>query len=263
MFPYFYLFGRMISMYAVMAVIGCLACGILLCKNIKKMKLDDNDAIIFLLVVAVGVLVGGHLLYGITNAYRLTELSDASNIKEFFNKLFVIFSGSVFYGGLFGGIIAGYSTIRIMKLDIKIYTDIMAFLAPLFHGIARIGCFLGGCCYGIECSFGFVAHGNTIVPSVNDVSRFPVQLLESACNFILCIIIYSLYRKHKMQGRLFCIYLSSYAAIRFFDEFLRGDEIRGSVLGLSTSQFISVLVEAVLIIMFCFRLSHKYKKTGI
>lgn len=225
--------------------------------------MDDNDAIIFLLIVAVGVLVGGHLLYGITNAYRLPELSDASNIKEFFNKLFIIFSGSVFYGGLFGGMIAGYAAIKAMKLDIKIYTDIMAFLAPLFHGIARIGCFLGGCCYGIECSFGFVAHGNTIVPSLNDVSRFPVQLLESACNFILSIIIYSLYRKHKMQGRLFYVYLSSYAIIRFFDEFLRGDEIRGSLFGLSTSQFISVIIEAVLIVILCFKISHKHKKTDI
>jgi phosphatidylglycerol:prolipoprotein diacylglycerol transferase len=31
--------------------------------------------------------------------------------------------------------------------------------------------------------------------------------------------------------------------VRFFDEFLRGDEIRGFIFGLSTSQFISIFVE--------------------
>ena len=36
------------------------------------------------------------------------------------------------------------------------------------------------------------------------------------------------------------IYLVSYAIIRFGDEFLRGDEVRGNFFGVSTAQWISL-----------------------
>ena len=51
-----------------------------------------------------------------------------------------------------------------------------------------------------------------------------------------------LYIRKKLSGKLMYVYLLSYAVIRFLDEFLRGDKIRGFVGPLSTSQFISVLM---------------------
>ena len=113
------------------------------------------------------------------------------------------------------------------------------------HGFARIGCFLAGCCYGVECEFGFTAHGNDLVPAVNDVSRFPVQLLESLGCFLIFFLILYLYRKGKLTGRLLFVYLGVYAVLRFCDEFLRGDAIRGFIFGLSTSQFISIFMALI------------------
>lgn len=91
----------------------------------------------------------------------------------------------VFYGGLIGGIAAGLIAIKSMRLNSGIYADTMAPVIPLFHGFARIGCFFAGCCYGVQSDIGFTAHGNQFVAEVNDVCRFPVQLLEAACNFAL------------------------------------------------------------------------------
>jgi len=51
-----------------------------------------------------------------------------------------------------------------------------------------------------------------------------------------------LMKKGIQKGRLFYIYLLSYSVLRFINEFLRGDEIRGFVLGISTSQLISILI---------------------
>ena len=45
------------------------------------------------------------------------------------------------------------------------------------------------------------------------------------------------------------VYMLSYAVVRFRDEFLRGDKIRGFVGPLSTSQFISVLMFATVVII--------------
>lgn len=122
------------------------------------------------------------------------------------------------------------------------YSDICTPIIPLFHCFGRIGCFLGGCCYGIESSFGFTVHNNILNPSINDVQRFPVQLLEAALNLILYFILFYLFKNNKFKGKLIAVYLILYSIIRFFDEFLRADEYRGFLFGLSTSQIISILI---------------------
>ena len=50
------------------------------------------------------------------------------------------------------------------------------------------------------------------------------------------------------RGSFLKIYLGLYAFVRFFLEYLRGDELRGYILGMSTSQFISLIILAVLLI---------------
>jgi phosphatidylglycerol:prolipoprotein diacylglycerol transferase len=137
---------------------------------------------------------------------------------------------------------AGAIYCRKKKFNISEYSDIIAPGVPLFHFFGRIGCFFGGCCYGIESSFGYTVHGNELLSSVNDVQRFPVQLLEATLNLILFIVLARLLSKGALKGKLFSIYLLCYSVIRFFDEFLRGDTYRGFLFGLSTSQIISIIL---------------------
>lgn len=270
MFPYIEIFGRTFGSYTIMAIIGALIAGFLFCRRISRLGLDDNEAIIFLLICSAGILLGGHLLYAITNVSYLSLLKDAKSFSDVLSVLQMVFGGSVFYGGLLGAISAGLITAKVRKLDVVIYSDNLSPIIPLFHSIARVGCFLGGCCYGIESSFGFTAHGNTLVPQVNDISRFPVQLLEALLNLILAFVMWRLViysqKSGKLRGKLLYIYLMSYAVIRFFDEFLRGDEIRGFIFGLSTSQAISILIFiSVLVLIFVsycqkFKANSKYQK---
>ena len=184
MYPIITIFGKDFSMYAIMAIIGMLIAGIVFCKRIRKSGYDDNDAILFLLALSGGILLGGSLLYAITNLHLLKHLLQVKNIADAFSVLSTMFGGSVFYGGLLGACGAGLLFIKLKKLPLQVYTDNCALFAPLFHGFARIGCFLGGCCYGVESSFGFCATGNTVT-NIGTVCRFPVQLLESFLNFSL------------------------------------------------------------------------------
>lgn len=244
MLPFFSIFGKTVSTYALSAIVGIFAACVLMLiiAKIKKVKIDFDDTVILSLFILAGVFIGGHLLYGITNLKYFHLFSGISDVHGFLSAASLIFGGSVFYGGLIGGTICGIVGIKVLHLNIVLYGDIMAVCVPLFHGFARIGCFLAGCCYGIESKFGFAAHGNEIVPSVNDVVRFPVQLLESCCNFLIFAGILLLLWKSILRGKLFFIYLMSYSVLRFFDEFLRGDTIRGFVGKLSTSQFISIFI---------------------
>lgn len=243
MFPGFYLFGKFISSYTITALLGVFAAGIFAIMKYKKRTGDYYPMLITLLLSSIGVGIGGSLLYGITNIDYWHFLFEAESFADFIAAVVYIFGGSVFYGGLIGGIIAGMITVKAKKYPAKEITDCAAPAVALFHSFGRIGCFLGGCCYGIESDFGFVYH-NALVESANGVRRFPVQLFEAGFELILFIVLWRLLEAKKQKGRLFLIYLLIYPVGRFILEFFRGDEYRGFIFGLSTSQFISILIFA-------------------
>ncbi len=260
MLPYINIFGNNVGTYMLCILVGIFVSGIYVCLTAKKRGYDDNDYIVFLLIAAIGVFVGGHLMYGITQIRVfievVTHLSKyITSFTAFIGIASYIFGGSVFYGGLLGGMLICVVYAKIRKLDLSVYSDICAGFVPLFHFFGRIGCFFGGCCYGIESNFGFITNDNIVNPSINGVVRFPVQLLEAALNLGLFFLFAYLLRKNKLKGGLFVLYLLIYSVIRFFDEFLRGDSYRGFLFGLSTSQIISILlfVGAVVYFICCFR----------
>ena len=245
MYPFFTVSGIDVPLYTLMAVIGLLVAGFWFCRSIKKAGYDDNDAVIFLLVLAVGMYLGGMILYAITNARHFPKLFAAEDFTQFKKIAGAIFGGSVFYGGLLGACGTGYLWVRIKKLPLEVYLDRCAFFAPLFHAFARVGCFFAGCCYGIEGAFGLaVPESVETVTAIGHVSRFPVQLLEALCNLGIACLILFLLQKGRMRGKLLYVYFGLYAILRFCDEFLRGDEIRGFVGVFSTSQFISLFIGA-------------------
>ena len=245
MYPVITIFGRQFGTYALIAVAAAIPVGALFCRSIRKRGCDSEKAIVCLLISAIGVIFGGSLLYGITNMKYFPLVTKAGSFRASITLLRQIFGGSVFYGGLFGGLAAGAIYIRAKKLPFDVYSDAIAPLIPLFHGFARIGCFFGGCCYGIESRFGFIVTDNKLVPGLCGVRRFPVQLLEAAVCFAISGVLLRLYGKNSNRGgRLLPAYLCSYSAARFFLEFLRGDSYRGFVGPLSTSQVISIFLFA-------------------
>ena len=245
MFPSINIFNKEISMYTIMIIIGVIVFGIYIVKICKLKKIDDNKIKTLLLISSIGVLIGSHLLYALTKIDLILLFISKIHIVNSFKLLIVclleIFGGSVFYGGLIGGLITAYIYMKNKKMNINIISDLCTPIIPLFHYYGRIGCFLVGCCYGIESKFGFT-YKNSLNELANHVSRFPIQLVESFSNLILFIILYIFYKKEKFKGKLIYIYLISYSILRFIFEFFRGDSYRGFIFGLSTSQFISVLL---------------------
>lgn len=235
------LFGKTFSFYQITAVAGILIAGFYACILSKRRNLDDNDMILFLLVTAIGVFIGGHLVYGLTQLQNAPLLLQVGSLREFLRFGYLFFGGSVFYGGLLGGMIAGSLYIRKKKWEFSAYADIMASTVPLFHVFGRLGCFLSGCCYGIEFVPG-ITYQHALVELANGVSRFPVQLVEAGINLLLFLLLHRMFQKGTCCGILFQLYLLMYAPVRFALEFLRGDDYRGIFFGLPTSQWISLLL---------------------
>ncbi len=246
MFPSFNILGREIGMYGVCAVLGLFAAAVSAKILTKKKNVPIEDIIFVILFVSGGMLVGGHLLYGITHIRQIIYI--LSNIGKYgvkasFTALLNCFGGSVFYGGFIGAWIAVNTYMKVSKSENKgLMKDIFALSVPLFHVFGRIGCFFGGCCYGVECSWGFTVYDNTYVPAINGVPRIPIALFEACVNLLIYAVLVYLYKKCILKDRLVYMYILLYAPARFIIEFFRGDAIRGSFAGLSTSQWISVLL---------------------
>jgi phosphatidylglycerol:prolipoprotein diacylglycerol transferase len=209
----------------------------------KNKNIDVNETIILFVISIFGVIIGSKLLYLIVNYEYLYQLYNtySDNLFNLLKEISLRLNGSVFYGGLIGGIAAACIYLKLKKYDVLYFLDFMTPCIPLFHFWGRIGCFFAGCCYGVESKIGFTFHHSVII-SANDVNRFPVQLLESFYNIILFFILITVLQKNLFKGKLLLLYLLMYSSGRFMIEFFRGDVYRGILFYLSTSQWISLII---------------------
>ena len=262
MFPTFELFGREIGMYGICVVVGFLLCGFVGSMLAKKFGIIFEDFIIIFVTAIVGLFLGAHIIYALTNIPLIVIAFKHIGklwFKPFIQLIGQAVGGMVFYGGFIGGglgIVIFTHFSKVMKRENIL--DVYAVLIPLFHTFGRIGCFLAGCCYGIESEFGFTVHNNHVNPSINDVNRLPIQLIEAGCNLLIFFILLYLFKKSIMQDRLIYMYMLIYPPVRFILEFFRGDTYRGIYLGLSTSQWISLaLIVFSVIMLIRYHIKHK------
>lgn len=135
-------------------------------------------------------------------------------------------------------------------------SDITAVIVPLFHFFGRIGCFFGGCCYGIESNSCIAIPYRIILKDEQWTNRIPVQLMEAFFELILFVIFYFSYqdilkKQKEGSGRILLLYLLLYSIWRFVIEFWRGDIERGKIGSLSFSQIISIFILGYILISTC------------
>jgi phosphatidylglycerol:prolipoprotein diacylglycerol transferase len=185
----------------------------------------------------------------------------AENIKQG-NIAFLINNGQVFYGGLIGGCLGAFIGAKIAKVKLTDFVDLVTPGIPLGHAFGRIGCFFAGCCYGrpFERPIGIEYH-KPIGDAPVGVPLFPVQLLEAAINLIICMVLVLYTRKHNTKWKVFSLYLIMYSVGRYFLEYLRYDAIRGKLIGISTSQWISISLFVVGLILWRSRFAQESKAT--
>jgi len=236
MLPFIHIFGLAIPSYGLCILLGFGLSGFFAFREFKRRGLDLNDAVLFVTYTAALGFLGAKLLY------VLTILPLAENFTWEVLDGALRSGGLVFYGGLIGGFAGAYLCKVIHTLRISDYLRIIVYF-PLAHAIGRIGCFLAGCCYGrVSAGCGIAFSHSPVAP--NGVPFFPVQLLEAALNLCIFALLYTLQKKKVTLFHITAVYVYLYAVCRFFLEFLRYDAVRGVFFGLSTSQWISILLIA-------------------
>ena len=236
-------FGTLtIPTYGFLIALGVVVANVVAMFVLKQVKQDVNDFIILEAYGFLGAFIGSKLLYLIIsyksiNWAKITDIHYANNL---------MLTGFVFYGGLIMGLLFVFGAGRIHKINAQLYIRNFIFLIPFIHCFGRIGCFMAGCCYGIP----YNGIGAVVFPegsyAIPGIPLFPVQLVEAVCLMIIAIIILYL-RMKKNCFYTIETYLILYAMVRFGLEKLRYDSIRGYYAGLSTSQWISILLVIVAI----------------
>ncbi|MBV8689602.1 MAG: prolipoprotein diacylglyceryl transferase, partial [Candidatus Eremiobacteraeota bacterium] len=134
-----------------------------------------------------------------------------------------------------GGIVGGYLAVVWMKRRLGIARstgDLFALAIPAGEAIGRIGCFIGGCCFGKTAAVAWSIHDHGAL-------RHPTQLylaLAAALSFALLLWIE---RKRTLpENGLFYTQLALFCMARFVVEFFREGNV--TALGLTIAQLAAV-----------------------
>jgi phosphatidylglycerol:prolipoprotein diacylglycerol transferase len=212
----------------------------------KNRGLDANRVLDLGIYIIISALVGAKLLLLITDFKSFT-----ADPREL---LTLARSGGVFYGGLIVAVVVALWYIRRVGLPLWTTCDVFAPGIALGHVVGRFGCLFAGCCYGKPTTrpWGITFTDTFAAANVGTplgVPLHPTQVYEAGAEFLILMVLLLTERKGRpFAGRTFWLYMLLYAISRFVIEFYRGDD-RGAVGMFSTSQFISIILAPLAIVM--------------
>lgn len=228
-----------IHSYGLMIALGILVCVFMGMYRARKYGYKDEAVLDIAIFGILSGFVGAKLLYVFVEFDRFLE-----------NPMDVLGSeGFVVYGGIIVGALAGVLYCRIKKLLYWEYFDLLAPSIAVAQGFGRIGCFLAGCCYGrpTDAFWGVTFPEGSFAPA--GVPLIPTQLISSVGDFAIAGILLLYNKRNKKAGNVGILYMLLYGIGRFLVECLRSDD-RGTVGMLSTSQFISIGIVLLAIVLF-------------
>jgi phosphatidylglycerol:prolipoprotein diacylglycerol transferase len=125
------------------------------------------------------------------------------------------FTGKTITGALLGGYL-GVELGKKMLGYQRPTGDLFAVLVPIGLSLGRVGCWIRGCCLGVEMH----PHWWTLA-DVNGTPRWPSVQVELAFNILFFFFALTCWRRRAFEGQVFHLYLIAYAIFRFAHEFLR------------------------------------------
>ena len=208
--------------------------------------LDANRVMDLGIWIIISALIGAKLLLLIVEFDTFRQ-----NPRELIT---LMRSGGVFYGGLIAAVAVAIWYLRRHRLHVWSVADAFAPGIALGHVIGRMGCFFAGCCFGRSTDVAWAVTFRSEYAAQNvgtplNIPLHPTQLYEAGAELIILGLLLLFERKGRpFPGRTFWGYMLVYGITRFIIEIYRGDA-RGMVGDLSTSQFVSVLLVPLSIIM--------------
>lgn len=211
MYPVLFSLGPLsISSFGFFLTIAFLFSIFTLWKLSKAYDINEGKILDLAILAFIGGIIGARIYFIIFNWEAFGSFSKVILLNRY--------PGLSFWGGLLGGIIA----LRFFTLKLKInYWQVLdfasvGFLIGLFF--AGMGCFLGGCSYGIISELPIAA------PVVGLIGkRFPISLAESLVFLIIFFYLWGQIIKFHFAGKIASLFLILLGLTKFISEFYHGD----------------------------------------
>jgi len=259
MFPFLIRHGQfVIPTFPVMLMLASLSAVFYAYYKAPKKNLSQNIVLDLGIVGTVAGVVGARLFHVLWMSPK-KYWDDPVQIFHFWQGGFVSFGAIILIGLSF------FIYLKIRKVDLWKYMDLMAFGFPLVVFFVRLGCLGAGCCYGKPTDF--FLHLTFHDPAGDAGRRFPgvplhaSQVYGMLNGLLLFAILNWIDRRKNFDGQIISSFLILYGVTRGLQEFLRGDVIRGLYFGgtVSTGQILSLvsIIFGIFLYRFLSRRTHQ------
>lgn len=221
----FHIGGFTMNSFGVMMALAFIAAGFVAHWQFKQRGVKPDFIYGLLIAAIIGGLLGAKIHYLIIHPDEWPE-----NLLSG--------GGLVWFGGLFGAIVAVVIVTVLSKQRLAAIMDAGAPAVSVGYAVGRLGCFLRGDDYGTPTDLPWgMSFPEGLPPTTVDVH--PTQLYESAGSLVIfALIVWVVSPRFKREGGLIFAYLLFAGIERFLVEFIRTNP--AVALGLTQQQWISI-----------------------
>jgi len=210
MLPELFHFGPFhLRSFGVMLALAFLCGTAVALRDARRRGLDETAVLNLVLVILVASILGARGMYAVTH------------LSEFAGRPLAVFAiwegGLTLYGGLILGTIAGFGYMARAHLPSGATADALTPGVALGAGIARIGCYLNGCCYGLPSRLPWAVHfpqGSPPDLEFPGQALHPSQLYNALAGFALFGVVLLLRRRIHAPGRLWWTFVVLFLLVR-------------------------------------------------
>ncbi len=251
-----------VAWYGVIITTGIILAVLYIYLRGKRVKLLMDDLIDLAFFTVIPGIVGARLYYVFFD--WLDRPENYTGIKD----VFAIWEGGLaIYGGIIFGALGCFIGLKVKKMRIPAFFDLLAPAVQMAQAIGRWGNFMNGEAYGwsenvAELPWRMKLEGAYYTKVIDGVERriptefvHPTFLYESLWNIVGFLVLTLYSKKKKFDGEIFLLYLGWYGLGRFFIEGLRTDSLYAG--GLRVSQWLALVCfvasVTLLVILYFFR----------
>jgi formylglycine-generating enzyme required for sulfatase activity/prolipoprotein diacylglyceryltransferase len=207
-----------LTSYGVLVCIGLCVASAGTLRVAHQLRLDLGACIAWLGIGCLGAFAGALALHGMVQWMRLGSLLAAARVP-----------GVASLGALLGLLATLPASARWLRLPMFAVIDRALPAIAAGHALGRLGCLLGGCCFGAFWDGPLAIHyTHPHAPAaISSLGRHPVPLYEAAALFGVAVLFAMRPPSAAGSGRRTRRYLVCYLVLRLGLECLRGDDARG------------------------------------
>ncbi|MBW3624815.1 MAG: prolipoprotein diacylglyceryl transferase [Armatimonadetes bacterium] len=214
MYPILFQLGPLkFHSYGVLLMLGFVAAVAWSIREGKRRGIRSEDIVDTGLLLLVSGLIGARALYVVLHPGEFSGPRDWFTVWD---------GGLSFHGCLITGTLAMFWIAKRRGISLIALMDTAAPGVALGYAIGRIGCFLGGCCYGAACKLPWATRfADPHAPGGLTPPSHPTQIYSSFAGFLIFGFLAWYSPRQKYPGQLALLFLFLYSIYRFVLEFYR------------------------------------------